>query len=94
MAGPLARMPDFIRPTDVLEAAEVDRAGFTMRPRAPSKARRGEAGVSQQRFWERCVRGEAEEAAILRYMWANPVKHGWCAAPGDWPYSSFRDVPP
>lgn len=64
------------------------------RTRGMSQARKSEAGLWQRRFWERVVRDEAQEAAALRYMWTNPVKHGWCETPGDWPYSSFRGVPP
>ena len=26
----------------------------------------------------------------LDYIYANPVKHGLAARPGDWPWSSFR----
>lgn len=69
--------------------------GFTVRigethARSRSKAAKGEAGVWQRRFWERCVRDEAELAACLRYVWCNPVKHGLVERAVDWPWSSVH----
>ena len=69
--------------------------GFTVRvggqhARSSSKLRKGEAGLWQRRFWERCVRDEAELAACLRYVWCNPVKHGYVARAADWPWSSVH----
>ena len=58
--------------------------------RSVSKARKGEVGIWQRRFWERCVRNEAELAATLRYVWGNPVKHGLANRAVDWPYSSVH----
>ena len=35
-----------------------------------------------------CIRDEAEWTAAVRYVWENPVKHGFVARPEDWPHSS------
>ena len=56
----------------------------------PALRRKGEIGLWQPRFWERTVRGEEELAAYVRYVWMNPVKHGFVARPVDWPWSSFH----
>lgn len=58
--------------------------------RSDSKVSKGEAGLWQRRFWERCIRDEAEYAACLRYVWGNPVKHGYVRRAVDWPYSSLH----
>ncbi|UWQ17098.1 REP-associated tyrosine transposase [Jannaschia sp. M317] len=60
------------------------------RGRSRSKRRKGEAGLWQRRFWERCVRDEAELAACVRYVWGNPVKHGLVTRAVEWPYSSVH----
>ena len=59
-------------------------------PRSPSQVRKGERGLWQRRFWEHCIRDEADFAAHLAYCWGNPVKHGYVARPVDWPYSSIH----
>ena len=61
--------------------------------RSPSKIARQEGKVWQRRFWEHCVRDEAEYRAYVAYCWTNPVKHGFVAGATEWPYSSIhRDV--
>ncbi|WP_308914825.1 REP-associated tyrosine transposase [Jannaschia sp. LMIT008] len=63
------------------------------RDRTGSKAARGEAGIWQRRFWERCIRNEAEYTATVRYVLTNPVKHGFTTRAVDWPHSSIhRDI--
>jgi len=57
---------------------------------SPSKARKGDAGIWQRRFWEHHVRGAAEYEALMQYCWENPVKHGFVQRAQDWPYSSMR----
>ncbi len=58
-----------------------------------SKARKREAGIWQRRFWEHCIRDEADFAAHVEYCWTNPVKHGHAAHPLAWPHSSIhRDI--
>ena len=60
------------------------------RPRSVSKVARGEVGIWQRRYWERCVRDETEFAAALRYVWGNPVRHGFVERAVDWPFSSVH----
>ena len=52
-----------------------------------------EVGIWQRRFWEHCIRDEADYAMHMRYCWLNPVKHGLVRRAVDWPYSSIhRDM--
>ena len=61
--------------------------------RSPSKCEKRERGIWQRRFWEHTIRDQADFNAHIRYCWGNPVKHGLCDAPTDWPYSSIhRDI--
>jgi putative transposase len=58
-----------------------------------SRARHGERGIWQRRYWEHTVRDDRDYAAHVDYCHINPVKHGWVERVGDWPYSTFhRDV--
>jgi putative transposase len=52
--------------------------------------RRGERGIWQLRYWEHTIRDARDYAVHMDYVHFNPVKHGYVAHPGDWPYSSFR----
>lgn len=62
-------------------------------PRSRSKRLKQERGLWQRRFWEHCLRDEADFARHLRYCWGDPVKHGLVARPVDWPFSSIhRDI--
>jgi putative transposase len=55
-----------------------------------SRERRRERNLWQRRFWEHRVRDEAEFAAFCDYIHINPVKHGLCKSPMDWPWSSVH----
>lgn len=59
-------------------------------PRSLSKVRKREVGVWQRRFWEHCIRDEAEYRAHVAYCWGNPVKHGYVKRAVDWPHSSIH----
>ena len=62
-------------------------------PRSRSKVRKREVGLWQRRFWEHCIRDEADYQAHVAYCWSNPVKHGYVNRAVDWPHSSIhRDV--
>lgn len=58
--------------------------------RNASRIRRRESTIWQRRFWEHCIRDEADFARHLDYLHFNPVKHGLVSVVGDWPYSSFH----
>jgi putative transposase len=55
-----------------------------------SRARRGERGLWQRRFWEHLIRDERDWQQHVDYIHYNPVKHGFVSRPIDWPYSSLH----
>jgi len=57
--------------------------------RASHRARR-ERGLWQRRYREHHVRSAEELAALTRYCWMNPVKHGFVGNPFDWKLSSIH----
>lgn len=60
---------------------------------SPSKARRGEKGIWQRRFWEHLIRGEQDFQAHRSFALAAPVQAGLVARPQDWALSSVhRDL--
>lgn len=59
--------------------------------RIPAEVRaNGAKTLWQPRFYEHCLRDEADFHKHLDYIHFNPVKHGLAATPGEWPYSSFK----
>ncbi len=54
------------------------------------RAKRGERGVWQRRYWEHPIRDERDFAAHMDYLHFNPVKHGHLKHVGDWPNSTFH----
>lgn len=56
--------------------------------RASAKAKR-ERDVWQRRFHDHLIRDLADWRRHLDYIHQNPVRHGLCASPADWPHSSF-----
>jgi putative transposase len=54
------------------------------------RARRGERGIWQRRYWEHLIRNEADFQAHMDYVHINPVKHGLVKQVADWPYSTFH----
>jgi len=55
-----------------------------------SRARRGELGLWQRRFWEHQIRDERDFEKHVEYIHWNPVKHGYTKTVIEWPYSSFH----
>jgi len=55
-----------------------------------SRAKKGERGIWQRRYWEHLIRDEADFNQHVDYIHYNPVKHGLVAKCVDWPYSSFH----
>lgn len=55
-----------------------------------SRRKRRELGLWQRRFWEHQIRDERDFEKHVEYIHWNPVKHGYVATVGDWPYSSFH----
>ena len=70
-------------------------AGLYRRPdwMSPSKAKRRESTFWQRRYWEHCIRNEADFSRHIAYIYFNPVRHGMVERAADWPFSTFhRDV--
>jgi putative transposase len=57
---------------------------------SPSRARRGERGLWQRRYWEHVIRNEQDLRRHMDYIHYNPVKHGYVTSPRDWPFSSLH----
>lgn len=55
-----------------------------------SKQRKRERGIWQRRFWEHHIRDAHDWRRHMDFIHYDPVKHSHCAAPRDWPFSSFR----
>lgn len=71
------------------------KAGFSRRVAATedisaSRAKKGERGIWQRRFWEHLIRDEDDLAHHVDYIHINPVKHGHAGAASDWPWSSIH----
>lgn len=61
--------------------------------RSFSKQLKNERGVWQRRFWEHCIRDDADYHRHLAYCWSDPVRHQLAERAIDWPFSSVqRDV--
>jgi len=58
--------------------------------RSTARVHRGERAIWQRRYWEHCIRDEADYRRHVDYIHYNPVKHGWVRRAADWPHSSFR----
>ena len=69
-------------------------------PVSPGRHRQRRRGVLQPRYWEHVIRDERDFERHADYIHYNPVKHGLCRCPRDWPFSSFHrfvqsgDYPP
>jgi putative transposase len=55
-----------------------------------SKKKHRESTIWQRRFWEHQIRDQADYDRHLDYIHYNPVKHGLCNSPADWPYSTLH----
>ena len=55
-----------------------------------SRLRKRERGIWQRRYWEHLIRDDKDLQAHVDYIHFNPVKHGYCAKPVDWSYSSIH----
>ena len=58
--------------------------------RSESRKTRKEQTLWQRRFWEHTIRDDEDFRRHCDYIHFNPVKHGLCLAPREWPYSSFH----
>lgn len=58
--------------------------------RSVVRAKRGERGIWQRRFWDHVIRDDRDYARHLDYVHYNPVKHRYVERVRDWPYSTFH----
>jgi putative transposase len=58
--------------------------------RSRSRGYRNEGNFWQRRFWEHWIRDAADFQRCCDYIHMNPVRHGFCDRPEDWPYSSIH----
>ena len=99
----IAVLPDHLHSMWTLQEGETDfalrwrliKATFSRAlPRgervSPSRSRKGDRGIWQQRYWEHTLRNEEDFARHADYIHFNPVKHGRVRQVADWPYSSFH----
>jgi putative transposase len=56
----------------------------------PGRRDQRRRGVWQPRYWEHTIRDEDDLERHVEYIHFNPVKHGLCRYPSDWPFSSFH----
>jgi putative transposase len=64
-------------------------SGLSAPGQGASRARKRENAVWQRRFWDHAIRDDDDWRRHLDYIHYNPVRHGYCSAPGEWAYSSF-----
>ena len=55
-----------------------------------AKIRRRESAIWQRRFWEHRIRNEKDYSHHMDYLHYNPVKHGLCKSPSEWPHSTLH----
>ena len=55
-----------------------------------SRMKEGYRPVWQKKYYEHTIRDEKDFQEKVKYMYDNPVKHGWVEKEEDWEYSSFK----
>ena len=55
-----------------------------------SRLKKSERGIWQRRFWEHCIRDDADYRAHIDYIHMNSIKHEYVKQLKDWQYSSFH----
>ncbi|KTD18727.1 Transposase and inactivated derivatives [Legionella lansingensis] len=55
-----------------------------------SRQKKREREIWQRRFWEHCIRNNADYEQHINYIHYNPVKHHYVSSPSRWPYSSIH----
>jgi putative transposase len=71
-------------------AVQMLKSRVSIQARKEHKRAAGEMPFWQTRYFDHNVRNYEGFVTQLRYIHRNPVKRGLCAAPEDWPWSSFR----
>ncbi len=55
-----------------------------------ARTNKGERGIWQRRYWEHCIRNDADFRHHVDYVHINAVKHGVVDTVAAWPHSSFH----
>ena len=55
-----------------------------------SKKKHRESTIWQRRYWEHQIRDQKDLNRHVDYIHYNPVKHGLCKQPIEWPYSTLH----
>ncbi len=55
-----------------------------------SRENKRERRIWQRRFWEHCIRNEADLQRHIDYIHYNPVKHGLVQTVEQWPWSTYH----
>jgi putative transposase len=42
-----------------------------------------------RQYWDTLLRSEGDFWCRINYMWWNPVKHGFCSSPEEWPWTNL-----
>jgi putative transposase len=42
-----------------------------------------------RQYWDILIRSEGDFWCRINYMWRNPVKHGFCGSPEEWPWTNL-----
>ena len=42
-----------------------------------------------RQYWDTLIRSEGDFWFRINYMWRNPIKHGFCASPEEWPWTNL-----
>ena len=84
-AGRCRRLLDTLGP----HKATFSRAIEPGERRSVSWLKHGERDIWQRRFWEHCIRDDADHARHVDYVYWNPVKHGHVGRVVERPYSSY-----
>jgi putative transposase len=71
-------------------AVQMLKSKVSIQARKERKRAAGDMPFWQTRYFDHNVRNNEGFVTQLRYIHRNPVKRGLCAAPEDWPWSSFR----
>ena len=50
----------------------------------------GDAAIWERHYRAYRVSGDEEYASLIDYLHGNPVRHGFCQHPADWPWSSLH----
>ncbi|MDB5971564.1 MAG: transposase [Hydrocarboniphaga sp.] len=96
-------LPDHLHAVWTLPPGDADyslrwaliKAGFSRcvesgEPIGASRAKKGERGIWQRRFWEHQIRDDKDFARHIDYVHINPVKHGYIQRAADWPHSTIH----